>query len=296
MSTLVQTLFNGMALGSIYALVALGFCLVFKASGAVNFAHGSLLLLGGYLVAVLHEPLGFALALAVAAVGTAAAAAVEALVLRRVAKADGPAVPTILTIGVDILLLTELARRIGGDVLGTGDPWGASVVTVGGITVAQARVYSLVVALVLVGVFLLAFHRTGWGLAMRARSSDAEAAALMGVRGDRLQLSAWMLAGVLAAVAAVFLAAFPGTGVDRTTGQIALAAFPAAVLGGLGSVSGALLGSVVVGMAEALATGYQQQLSGLGSGLAEVVPYAVMVLVLIARPQGLLGAKESTRV
>lgn len=296
MNTLVQTLFNGMALGSIYALVALGFCLVFKASGAVNFAHGSLLLLGGYLVATLHDTLGFAGALAVAAAGTAAAAAFEALVLRRVAKANGPAVPTILTIGVDILLLTELARRIGGDVLGTGDPWGASVVTVGGITVAQARVYSLVVALLLVGVFLLAFHRTGWGLSMRVHASDPEAAALMGVRGDRLRMSAWMLAGVLAAVAAVFLAAFPGTGIDRTTGQIALAAFPAAVLGGLGSVGGALLGSVVVGMVEALATGYQQQLTGLGSGLAEVVPYAVMVLVLIARPQGILGAKESTRV
>ncbi|MEU2509376.1 branched-chain amino acid ABC transporter permease [Streptomyces sp. NPDC007863] len=296
MNTLVQTVFNGMALGSVYALVALGFCLVFKVSGAVNFAHGSLLLLGGYLVAVLHEPLGFVGALAVAALGAAAAAALEALVLRRVARANGPAVPTILTIGVDILLLTELARRIGGDVLGTGDPWGADVLTVGGVTVAQARVYSLLAAALLVGTFLAAFRWTGWGLSMRAYSSDAEAAALMGVRGDRLRMSAWLLAGALAAVAAVFLAAFPGTGIDRTTGQIALAAFPAAVLGGLGSVGGALLGSLLVGMAEALATGYQQQLSGLGSGLAEVVPYAVMVLVLIVRPQGLLGAKESSRV
>lgn len=188
MNTLVQTLFNGMALGSVYALVALGFCLVFKASGAVNFAHGSLLLLGGYLVAVLHEPLGFAGALAVAALGTAVAAALEALVLRRVAKANGPAVPTILTIGIDILLLTELARRIGGDVLGTGDPWGADVLTVGGITVAQARVYSLLAAVLLVGAFLTAFRWTGWGLSMRAYSSDAEAAALMGVRGDRLRI------------------------------------------------------------------------------------------------------------
>ncbi|WP_329204748.1 branched-chain amino acid ABC transporter permease [Streptomyces sp. NBC_00683] len=296
MNTLLQTLFNGVALGSIYALVALGFCLVFKASGAVNFAHGSLLLLGGYLVAVLHEPLGFSGAVAVAAAGPAAAAALESLVLRRVAKADGPAVPTIVTIGIDILLLTELARRIGGDVLGTGDPWGADVVTLGGITFAQARMYSLLVAVLLVGGFLAAFRWTRWGLSMRAHALDAEAAALMGVRGNRLRMSAWALAGVLAAVAAVFLAAFPGTGIDRTTGQIALAAFPAAVLGGLGSVGGALLGSVVVGMAEALATGYQEQLSGLGSDLATVVPYAVMVLVLIARPQGLLGAKESTRV
>ncbi|GAA5020229.1 hypothetical protein GCM10025734_74270 [Kitasatospora paranensis] len=123
MNTLLQTLFNGLALGSVYALISLGFSLVHKASGAVNFAHGSLLLLGGYLVAEFHSSLGFAGAVALAAVGTAAAAMAEATVLRRV-RGTGAAVPTILTIGVDILLFTELARRIGGEVLGTGDPWG----------------------------------------------------------------------------------------------------------------------------------------------------------------------------
>ncbi|WP_405904113.1 branched-chain amino acid ABC transporter permease [Streptomyces sp. NBC_00656] len=295
MTTLLQNVFNGLAIGSVYALVALGFCLVHKASGAVNFAHGSLLLLGGYLVAVLHEPLGFPLAVLAALAGTAAAALLEALVLRRV-RDSSPAVPTILTIGVDILLLTELARRIGDQVLTTGDPWGAEVVSFAGITAAQARVYSLLVAVLLVGGFLLIFRFSRWGLSMRASSLDPEAAALMGVRVDRMQLIAWALAGAMAVVAAVFLAAFPSAGIERTTGQIALAAFPAAVLGGLGSVGGTLLGSLVVGMAEAMATGYQQQLSGFGSGLSDLAPYLVMVLVLIARPQGLLGSKESSRV
>ncbi|MFB7999298.1 branched-chain amino acid ABC transporter permease [Streptomyces sp. NPDC056002] len=295
MSTLPQTLFNGLALGSLYALIALGFNLVHKASHVVNFAHGSLLLLGGYLVAVLHEPLGFLGAVAVAAAGTAAAAMLEALVLRRV-RASGGAVPTILTIGVDILLLTELGRRIGGEVLHLGDPWGDAVASFAGITVAQARIASLLVTLVLVGAFLAAFRWSHWGLAIRTLSLDEEAAALMGVRGGRLRLSAWALAGLMATVAALFLAAFPSPGLDRTTGLIALKAFPAAVVGGLGSVGGALLGSLVVGMAEAAAAGYQQQLSVLGGGLADVAPYLVMVLVLMARPHGLLGSKELTRV
>jgi branched-chain amino acid transport system permease protein len=295
MTTLLQTLFNGLALGSVYALIALGFTLVHKASGAVNFAHGSLLLLGGYLVAELHASLGFAGAVAVGAAGAAAAAVLEGLVLRRV-RSTGAAVPTILTIGVDVLLFTELARRIGGDVLGTGDPWGPRVASFAGITVAQARVASLLVALLLVGAFLAAFRWTRWGLAMRASASDREAAALMGVRGEQLRLSAWALAGCLATVAAVFLAAFPSAGLDRTTGQIALAAFPAAVIGGLGSVGGALLGSLVIGLAQAAAAGYQQQLSLLGNGVAAIAPYAVMVLVLMVRPQGLLGSKELTRV
>jgi branched-chain amino acid transport system permease protein len=170
------------------------------------------------------------------------------------------------------------------------------VASFAGITVAQARVASLLVALLLVGAFLAAFRWTRWGLAMRASASDREAAALMGVRGEQLRLGAWALAGCLATVAAVFLAAFPSAGLDRTTGQIALAAFPAAVIGGLGSVGGALLGSLVIGLAQAAAAGYQQQLSLLGNGVAAIAPYAVMVLVLMVRPQGLLGSKELTRV
>ena len=295
MTTLMQTLFNGLALGSVYALISLGFSLVHKASGAVNFAHGSLLLLGGYLVAVLHGPLGFAGALAVAAAGTALAAVLEGLLLRG-ARGESPAVPTIMTIGIDILLFTELARRIGADVLDLGDPWGARTVRLAGVTVPQARAASLLAAVVLVAAFLAAFRWSRWGLAMRVSSSDREAAALMGVRGGRQRAGAWALAGVLAAVAAVFLTAFPTPGLSSTTGQVALKAFPAAVVGGLGSVGGALAGSLLVGVAEAASAGYQQQLSALGSGLSDVAPYLVMVLVLVARPQGLLGSKETSRV
>ena len=141
MTGFLDNVLNGLALGSVYALVALGFVIIFKASGVINFAHGSLLLLGGYLTAVLHEDLGFAGALAVAVLATAAVAGLMDRFLLQAGEQDPQAahVQTIVTIGVDIVLLTDLSRRIGGDLLTLGDPWGDSVSGLGPITVAEDR-------------------------------------------------------------------------------------------------------------------------------------------------------------
>ncbi|GAA2766989.1 branched-chain amino acid ABC transporter permease [Streptomyces paradoxus] len=298
MTSLLDNVFNGLALGAVYALVALGFVIIFKASGVMNFAHGSLLLLGGYLTAVLHDDLGFAGALAVSVLVTAAVAgAMDRFLL----QAGGPDphtahVQTIVTIGVDILILTDLSRRIGGDLLSLGDPWGDSVSGLGPVTVADSRIAAIVVsAVVIAGVFAL-FRYTTWGLSLRASAEDVEAAALMGVRLVRVRMLAWCLAGALAALAAVFLAAFPAPGLERTTGQIALKAFPAAILGGMASPPGALAGSLLIGMTEALVAGYQSELHVLGEGFGDVAPYAVMVLVLLVRPTGLFGGKAAVRV
>ncbi|GHC89758.1 branched-chain amino acid ABC transporter permease [Streptomyces violaceochromogenes] len=298
MTSLLDNVFNGLALGAVYALVALGFVIIFKASGVMNFAHGSLLLLGGYLTAVLHDDLGFAGALAVSVLVTAAVAgAMDRFLL----QASGPDphtahVQTIVTIGVDILILTDLSRRIGGDLLSLGDPWGDSVSGLGPVTVADSRIAAIVVsAVVIAGVFAL-FRYTSWGLSLRAAAEDVEAASLMGVRLVRVRMLAWCLAGALAALAAVFLAAFPAPGLERTTGQIALKAFPAAILGGMASPPGALAGSLLIGMTEALVAGYQSELHVLGEGFGDVAPYAVMVLVLLVRPTGLFGGKAAVRV
>ncbi|MEV7067841.1 branched-chain amino acid ABC transporter permease [Streptomyces collinus] len=298
MTSLLDNVFNGLALGAVYALVALGFVIIFKASGVMNFAHGSLLLLGGYLTAVLHNDLGFAGALAVSVLVTAAVAgAMDRFLL----QAGGPDphtahVQTIVTIGVDILILTDLSRRIGGDLLSLGDPWGDSVSGLGPVTVADSRIAAIVVsAVVIAGVFAL-FRYTSWGLSLRAAAEDVEAASLMGVRLVRVRMLAWCLAGALAALAAVFLAAFPAPGLERTTGQIALKAFPAAILGGMASPPGALAGSLLIGMTEALVAGYQSELHVLGEGFGDVAPYAVMVLVLLVRPTGLFGGKAAVRV
>ncbi|MEU8651988.1 branched-chain amino acid ABC transporter permease [Streptomyces sp. NPDC048737] len=298
MTTLLDTLLNGLALGAVYALVALGFVVIFKASGVLNFAHGSLLLLGGYLVAVLHDDLGFAGALAVAVLATGAVAgALDRLLLQR-GDPDPKAahVQTIVTIGVDIVLVTDLARRIGGDLLTLGDPWGDAVTGLGPVTVADSRLAAIAVSAVVIAAVFALFRFTPWGLSLRAAAEDVEAAALMGVRLSRVRMLAWCLAGALAALAAVFLAAFPAPGLERTTGQIALKAFPAAILGGMASPPGALAGSLLIGLTEALVAGYQSELHVLGEGFGDVAPYAVMVVVLLVRPTGLFGAKGAVRV
>ncbi|MEU1938080.1 branched-chain amino acid ABC transporter permease [Streptomyces coeruleorubidus] len=298
MTTFLDNIFNGLALGAVYALVALGFVIIFKASGVMNFAHGSLLLLGGYLTAVFHDDLGFAGALAVAVLVTAAVAGAMDRFLLHAGGTDPHTahVQTIVTIGVDIVILTDLSRRIGGDLLSLGDPWGDSVSGLGPVTVADSRIAAIVVSTVVIaGVFAL-FRYTSWGLSLRASAEDVEAAALMGVRLVRIRTLAWCLAGALAALAAVFLAAFPAPGLERTTGQIALKAFPAAILGGMASPPGALAGSVLIGLTEALVAGYQSDLHILGEGFGDVAPYAVMVLVLLVRPTGLFGGKAAVRV
>ncbi|MEU9733044.1 branched-chain amino acid ABC transporter permease [Streptomyces sp. NPDC048002] len=298
MTGFLDNVLNGLALGSVYALVALGFVIIFKASGVINFAHGSLLLLGGYLTAVLHEDLGFAGALAVAVLVTAAVAGLMDRFLLQAGGQDAHSshVQTIVTIGVDIVLLTDLSRRIGGDLLSLGDPWGDSVSGLGPITVADSRLAAIVVSAVVIGGVFALFRYTNWGLALRASAEDMEAAALMGVRLVRIRTLAWCLAGALAALAAVFLAAFPAPGLERTTGQIALKAFPAAILGGMASPPGALAGSMLIGLTEALVAGYQSDLHVLGEGFGDVAPYAVMILVLLVRPNGLFGAKGAARV
>ncbi|MGW7415975.1 branched-chain amino acid ABC transporter permease [Streptomyces sp. NPDC054863] len=296
MTTLVELLLGGLSMGAVYALIALGFVVIFKATEVVNFAHASLLLAGGYLTAVLHDDLGFWLALAAGIAGAAVVgAAVEFLVMRRYRGSDH-SVLAIVTIGVDILLVTELTRRIGTRVLSPGDPWGDQVVTVGSVTMAQTRIAALLAAAVLIAAFLLAFRYTSWGVAMRAAAENPQTAALMGVRLGRVSLSAWAVAGALAAVAALFLTVFPTPGLERTTSLAAMKAFPAAILGGLDSTTGALAGGLIVGVVESLATGYESNLSFLGGDTGDLAPYLVMVVVLLIRPAGLFGTKERARV
>jgi branched-chain amino acid transport system permease protein len=224
------------------------------------------------------------------------AALVGAVLLRPVRLAD-PGTLAIVTLGVDILLATDLTRRIGTDLLTTGDPWGAKVVTVGAVHIPQTRVAAAAVAVVLVAAFLTVLQLTDWGVALRAAAERQETASLMGIRPSRVAAGAWILAGGLAATAGLFFTAFPSPGVGGSVGQAALgAAVPAAVLGGLDSTTGALVGGLAVGLTATFAAGYQDQLSFLGRGFGGVAPYLVMLLVLLVRPAGLFGGEETTRV
>ncbi len=296
MTQFLSLLLNGISLGAIYALIALGFVIIFKASEVVSFTHGSLLLLGAYTIARLSDSVGFLPAVLVGVLVTALAAfLVERFIINRLRGAPVISL-AIVTIGVDIILLTELIRQIGPDILNIPHPWGGDSVRIGDVGISENRLIAMGVAGVLIVAFFVAFKYSSWGVAMRASAEDGEAAALMGIRQGRVSALAWVVAGVLAAVAALFLVGAPTPGVSAAAYTVALRAFPAAILGGLDSTGGALVGGLLIGITEALAAGYQEQLSFLGRGFGEVAPYVVMIIVLLVRPSGLFGTKELTRV
>jgi branched-chain amino acid transport system permease protein len=293
----VNLLISGVSLGFVYGLIALGFVVLYKATGVVNFAHGAVLLLGGYTIAVLHDHhVGFWwAALAGLAVAGFAGLVIERLLIRPLRGADVNSL-AILTIGVNIILVAELTRRIGSQVFSLGDPWGSKVLHFGGYTIPETRIAAIVVGFVLIIGFIAVTKFTNWGIAMRAAAEDGEVAALMGIRLGRVAIVSWVVAGVLAAVASIFLTAFPSPGLDNTVAVLALAAFPAAILGGLDSTTGALAGGIAVGLAQTLTAGYEGNLTFLGRGVSSIVPYAIMILVLLWRPSGLFGTREVTRV
>lgn len=291
MTTLLQLTVNGAGRGAVYALLALGFVIIFRATGVVNFAHGSLVLAGGY-VAYRFSDQGFLVA-GVAGVLTAGLLAlfIERVLVARSRNAD-PIALVLLTIGVDVIVTEEVARRLSTDAPFLRPPWAQEVIRFGDITVLVGQLVALGTGLVLIGALLALFRFTGWGLSMRAQAENREAAALMGVRNARVTAAAWLVAGLLAGVAVLFLATpdFSGSGVSRATHFLALVAFPAAILGGLDSVFGAVVGGFVVGLTEAYAAQY------IGFDFAKSAVFLVMLAVLVVRPSGLFGSAEVHRV
>lgn len=292
MNTFIQVMVNGLGKGAVYALLALGFVIIFKASGVLNFAHGSFVLLGGYIAVRTQDDLHF-LGSAVLGVACAALGAlfVERVLVARRPLAD-PIALALLTIGVDVIMTEEIIRRIGVDIPFLGRPYDNKPVNVGDVTFFRTQLIALAVGAVLVTLFFLAFRFTNWGVAMRAQAENREAAALMGIRRGRVTATAWMVAGALAGVAVLFLATqdFSGSGLTRGTHAVALVAFPAAIIGGLDSTFGAIVGGAIVGLTEALSAQY------ISFEFSKVAVYVVMLAVLVVAPAGLFGTRERTRV
>jgi branched-chain amino acid transport system permease protein len=297
----LEFLFNGIALGAIYALIALGFTVIYRASQVINFAQGSFLLLGAYLVAWLHVEKGVAFAVSVL-IAIAVTAAVGALfqiaVLRRV---TGQPVFTIvmITIGLNVVLTSAvpaIISSIGQNGSDIGDPWGSSTVDIGGVTLTWVKVWTVITALGVLFLFFLFDRYSRYGLAMRATASDEEAALAVGVPTRRVNALAWGIAGAVGVVGAFFLAGFPSRA-DPLIGLASLRAFPAVILGGLESPSGAVVGGLIIGVVEVLTSGYQpNNAAWLGTNFYIVAPYIVMILVLLVRPYGLFGQRPVERV
>ena len=292
MNTFLQLVVNGLGKGAVYALLALGFVVIYKATEVVNFAHGSLVLVGGFVVYRLEGPIGWPAAAALGIAGAALAGLlIERALLSKAPHADQNSL-ALLTIGVDVIVTEELVRRLGADMPFIGKPYDAQPIQFGSVTIFRTQAIALVVGAVLITAFFVAFRYSNWGVAMRAQAENREAAALVGIRSSRVTSTAWLVAGALAGVAVLFMATqdFSGAGLGRGTHAIALIAFPAAILGGLDSTLGAVVGGLVVGLTEALSAQY------ISFEFAKSAVFLVMLVVLVVRPSGLFGTKELSRV
>ena len=295
---LLQTGFSGVAVGCKYALIALGFSIVFKATGVINFAQASLVLLGGYLAYHFTQSWGLNFYLSVLlamAVGALVGVVVEALVLRRLVG-EQPATVIMATIGI-LFVLDNVTTSIWGPTnRNLGDPWGVSTREVLGVTVADRDLWTIAFTAVAVAGFFLFFRYSLLGLAMRAAAFDPEAAMAQGIPARRVGRVAWAIAGLMGALAGATLAA-GASQLSPATGSLALIAFPAIILGGLDSPLGAVVGGVIIGLVQQFtALLAPEYFDWVGESFERVSPYLVMIVILLIRPFGLYGTKEVRRV
>ena len=294
MTAFGESVIRGLGSGSVYALLALGFVIIYKATRVVSFAQPAFMMAGAVLVTYLVGPLGFWLALPVAAIVTGAAAlGVERLAIRPMVGKPAFAV-AIITLGLDVAIRVVVNAFIGLDVRHVGDPWGLSANRILGLQVQQRHLAMLVTAAVLVVALFAFFRYTRTGLAMRAASEDQEAALAQGISVGAVFALSWALAGALAAIAGTFTAV--GASVNEQLWLTALTALPVIILGGLDSLPGAVVGGLAIGVVQELVATYQLHTPWLGGNFSVVSPYVVMLLVLLVRPFGLFGTREVERV
>ena len=298
MNTFVQLLFSGLALGAVYALTALGFVVIYRASQVFNFAQGELVTTGAFaMTTAVGLGLPWPLAVLAAMVLTGlVGVAVERVVLRPMVG-QPVFVVIILTIFVALFLRAIIHIVWGVDVRGIPTPWEPlASVDIAGARVLWNSIGAIIAAAVALAGFFLLLRKTRLGIAMRATSGDQEVALALGIPVGRIFLTTWFISGAYAALAGIFLAMFPNS-LDANLGYIALAAFPAVIVGGLDSPLGTVIAGLALGVLEVLAQGYvNPRLGDFGQNFHQVFPYLVMILFLIVRPYGLFGSREVERV
>lgn len=298
MEILIATLVRGAGIGSTYALIAVGFVIIYRATDVVNFAQPALMILGAYFTALYVADVGmpFPIAVLAAMVTMAVIGAVTERVALRPMVGQPPFSAAMVTVGLFFAMYVLAARLIGSNVITMGDPWGLKRVDFLGTSVGQVDLAKIVVSLVaiaIVGVFL---QRSKLGLAMRATALDQEVALAQGVNVGRIFGVSWAMSAALAALAGMLIGT-GGGGMVALDAFVALKALPVIILGGLDSIKGSVVAGLFIGIAEALTRTYQPgNADFLGANFDVVVPYLIMVLALMVRPYGLYGTKEVQRV
>lgn len=294
MTGFLSALIDGLSKGSIYALVALGYSMVYGIVKLINFAHGEIIMVGGYVIFVVMTMLK--LPLAVAILGAVVFCAllgviIEKLGYSRLLRKEAPRISLLITAIGFSLLLQNLAQAI----FGAGSQSMPTIIPVGSVKLGTLEItYTATVSiLTTVAVMLLLqlfINKTRIGTAMRATSEDTGAAKLMGINTDVTIAMTFAIGSALAAIGSVlYIATYPQ--ISPTMGSmLGLKAFVAAVLGGIGSVPGAMIGGFAIGIAESLTVqlGYSQ--------VADAVVFGILILVLVVKPSGLLGKNLSEKV
>jgi branched-chain amino acid transport system permease protein len=271
MQYFMQLLISGLAIGAIYGLIAMGFAVIYKSTGLVNFAQGEMTMITAYIAWTISTTVNGNMF--VVALGAILAAVLLGLVIERVVMRPMLGEPVFATVMV----------TIGLDV-----GFGRSIVRIGSIGVRTGQIAVIVTLLALLAAIWAFFRYSKIGVAMRAVAADDRTALLMGISATRVHALAWAASSVIAGIGGVFFAL--SYDLSPAMFQLGLKAFPATILGGLDAVLGSGLGGLLIGITENLAGGY------VGSGMKEVAGFAMIIVVLMIRPFGIFGERDIERV
>jgi len=296
MTFFFQLCVNGLALGMTYALVAIGFVIIFKCTQAFNIAQGQIVMLGGYIGYTFLRPLGlpvWAAVIAIVAVGVVMGLVIERLTLRPLL---GKPVLAIIMMTVALAgVMDGIANMVWGGVYETyHDVLPVISLQIGAISVPPSSMLTLIVSVVVVAVLMFVFRYTKIGLALRATAEDEQVTRSLGIKATMVYALVWVIACVVGVVGGLLLGGV--SGVSPSLAEVGMKALAVVILGGLDSVGGAVLAGIVIGILENLAAGYLDPLMPSGGGLANVFPFIIMLAVLIFKPHGLFGLKRIERI
>ena len=306
MDIFLQQIINGLVLGSIYALVALGYTMVYGILGLINFAHGDIVMIGAMVaLTVVGTLVGSALPpIVILLVALAAAAMVcvtlgvtiERVAYRPLRRAPRLA-PLITAIGVSILIQYSAALIWGKQYISMPALFEPTVISVGGAQLTDLQLYIFLLACAVMFALLWFIKSSRMGRAMRATEQNRDIAGLMGVNTNRIIAFTFVLGSAVGALAGVMVVLYYGLGHYFMGFMLGLKAFTAAVLGGIGNVAGAMLGGLLLGLIESIVSGYIGEWTGgvLGSNYRDIFAFLVLVLVLVLKPSGLMGQHVSER-
>ena len=289
---MIQLIISGLSTGCVYGLIAMGFVLIYKATEAINFAQGDMMMMGAFITLGLTNadymalPFWISVPITIGLMGCLGYL-LDSLIIRRMFGQSQLAV-VILTIALGFV-----ARFIAGAIWGhepqsIESPIAGEYFKISNIVIGVPEIWIILVTVFLTAVLFLFFAKTKLGVAMQAASQNQMAAYYMGIPVRRINSLIWALSGIVAAIAGILFAS--KNAIDPATGLLGIKAFAAAVIGGLGSLPGALLGGLLIGLIEPFASRY------LDGDIARLMPYLVLVLILVFRPHGILSQVQKKKV